>query len=359
MEFLAGRIVGGDLQLQHRRIRHRRDDCRAAPHGRERPGTAYLAKYQDPTLGTSSVPGATSVNTNLLRPYRGLGSITSSWPYAWNRYDTIQISVNKQYSHGVTLGGNYTIGLRNIGNMVSPPHFDHPADGSLQWSSLQPQLDSVLRDNGTRRHTVKIFGVYQVPDVHVGGKAGSLLASRWQVSGTFQGGSGIPYDATYSYNSGGGNVNITGSPSYAGRIRITGNPGSGCTGNPYQEFNTAAYAGPGYNSIGNESGSYLLRGCPDHQANLSISRYFRLGSETRRLQLRADAYNVFNNVSFNAYASNMVLASPASPSTIMNNQYNADGSLNQARLTPATAGFGAATGAMSMRTVQLQARIYF
>jgi hypothetical protein len=185
------------------------------------------------------------------------------------------------------------------------------------------------------------------------------LLSRWQYSGTFTGGTGVPYDATASYNSGGGNVNITGSPSYAGRIKITGNTSSGCSGNQYQEFNTAAYAGPGYNSIGNESGTYLLRGCPDHQFNMSISRYFHLGSETRRLQIRADAYNVFNNVIFNAYANNMVIGSPATPSTIANNQYNADGSLNQARLTPATAGFGAATGAMAMRLLQVQARLYF
>jgi hypothetical protein len=125
-------------------------------------------------------------------------------------------------------------------------------------------------------------------------------------------------------------------------------------------FNTAAFAGPGYNSIGDESGSYLLRSCPDHQLNLSLSRYFRLGkSETRRLQVRADAYNVFNNVIYNAYQTNMVLANPSSPTTIINSQYMSDGSLNPARLTPSAAGFGAATGAMPMRSLQVQARIYF
>jgi hypothetical protein len=322
-------------------------------------GTAYQAKYQDPTLGTSSVPGATSLTTNLLRPYRGLGSITSSWPYAYNRYDSIQTTFNRQYSHGLTIGGNYTLGLRNVGNMLSPPHFDHGSDGTLQWSSVQPQLDSVLHDNGTRRHVLKIYGVYQLPDIHAGGKALSALASRWQISGTLTAGTGNPFDATYTYNSSGPNVDITGSPSYAGRIKITGNTGSGCSGNQYQEFNTAAYAGPGYNSIGNESGSYLLRGCFDKQVNLSISRYFRLGSETRRLQLRADAYNLFNDLTINAFQSNMILASPASPTTIANNQYLSDGTLNPARLTPSSAGFGAATGAQAMRTLQVQARFFF
>jgi hypothetical protein len=216
-----------------------------------------------------------------------------------------------------------------------------------------------MNDSGLRRHTIKMWGVYQVPEILQNNKALSLLASRWQISGTFQGGTGVPYDASYLYLANGANVNITGSPSYAGRIKITGDPGSGCSGNRYQEFNTAAFAGPGYNSIGNESGSYMLRGCPDHQMNMAISRYFRLGSETRRLQLRADAYNVFNNTIFNSFSTMDVLFSPAAATSPLNNQYNADGSLNQTRLTPATAGFGAATGAMPMRSIQLQARFYF
>ena len=34
-------------------------------------GAAYLPQNQDPTLGTSTIPGATAYTTNLLRPYRG------------------------------------------------------------------------------------------------------------------------------------------------------------------------------------------------------------------------------------------------------------------------------------------------
>jgi hypothetical protein len=312
-----------------------------------------------------------NIGAQTLLPWNS--SFDASWVGVYNyntiAYGTVGTTVNQLPmdenapdldSHGLTLGANYTIGLRNIGNMLLPPHFDHGSDGSLQWSSVQPQLDSILHDVGTRRYALKIFGVYQLPDVHAGNKVLSTLASRWQVTGNFQAGTGVPYDATYSYNSAGPNVNITGSPSYAGRIKITGDTGSGCSGNPYQEFNTAAYSGPGYGSIGNESGSYLLHGCPDHMLNMGISRYFRLGkSETRRLQLRGDAYNVFNNVIFIAYANNMVMASPATNTTIANNQYMSDGTLNPNRLTPQTAGFGAATNAMSMRSIQLQVRLYF
>ena len=45
--------------------------------------------------------------------------------------------------------------------------------------------------------------------------------------------------------------------------------------------------------------------------------------------------------------------------TLRTPQFNADGTLNQARLRPHDAGFGAGTGWENMRTVQLQLRFRF
>ena len=45
--------------------------------------------------------------------------------------------------------------------------------------------------------------------------------------------------------------------------------------------------------------------------------------------------------------------------TIVNAQVLADDSINPARLTPRTAGFGAATAAQAMRTTQLLVRFGF
>ena len=44
---------------------------------------------------------------------------------------------------------------------------------------------------------------------------------------------------------------------------------------------------------------------------------------------------------------------------LQNNQYLSDGSLNPTRMQPKSAGFGAATGAQSMRNLQLQLRFSF
>ena len=44
---------------------------------------------------------------------------------------------------------------------------------------------------------------------------------------------------------------------------------------------------------------------------------------------------------------------------LVNNQFNADGSLNMARQYPKNAGFGAATSARTLRNIQLQLRFQF
>ena len=44
---------------------------------------------------------------------------------------------------------------------------------------------------------------------------------------------------------------------------------------------------------------------------------------------------------------------------IQNSQFNADGTVNAARLAPRNAGFGAATGAQANRSVQVQIRFQF
>jgi len=44
---------------------------------------------------------------------------------------------------------------------------------------------------------------------------------------------------------------------------------------------------------------------------------------------------------------------------MVNSQFNADGTVNQSRLKPNNAGFGAATGARGLRNIQLQLRFQF
>jgi hypothetical protein len=324
-------------------------------------GTAYLAEYQDSTAAPSTIPGATAVTTDLLRPYRGIGAITTTWPRFHTQYDSLQTSYNRRFSHGWQAGFAWTLGLRFNGNTLSPQHLVHNPDGTITDAPFQAANDKLLSNVGLRRHIIKANFVWNLPHVNGNGavaKAVGFAANGWQLSGIFTGGSTAPYDATYAYQSNGTNVNLTGSPSYAARIKVVGDTGSGCSSNQYAQFNAAAFQGPTYHSIGNESGTNLLKGCADHTTDLSVQRNISVGG-SRQLQFRLDAFNVFNAVVINARITAIQYNSPADPTTIRNNQYNADGTLNTARLTPATAGAGAATGAQAMRTVQAQIRFSF
>src|SRR6185312_2826825 len=115
------------------------------------------------------------------------------------------------------------------------------------------------------------------------------IVNGYQLSVTYSGGSGAPYDVTSSYTSSGANVNLTGSPNYVARIRIGSNPGSGCSGNSYQEINTAAFTGPTYGSTGNESGSAQFNYCFFNIYDMALQRSFKVFGETRKLSLRFDA----------------------------------------------------------------------
>jgi hypothetical protein len=91
--------------------------------------------------------------------------------------------------------------------------------------------------------------------------------------------------------------------------------------------------------------------------DLAIARNFPFGGG-KNVQVRIDVFNAFNTVIYNLRVTQLQMNSPTDQ-TIRNAQFNADGTLNQARLQPKNAGFGAANGAQPMRTVWLQLRMQF
>ena len=324
-------------------------------------GAAYLSQNQDPTLAPSAIPGATALNTDLLRPFRGLGPIVTTWPRYHSQYDSMQVAYNRRFRNGWQAGLNWTLGIRNTGDIASVVHLQHNADGTITDAPDQAALDKLLSNAGIRRHLIKGNFVWSLPQMSGSNGAAKVLeavVNGWQLSGVFTGGSGSQYDATFSYQTNGASVNLTGSPNYPARIKVIGDPGSGCSSDQYKQFNVAAYQGPTYGSIGNESANNLLTGCWDHTLDLSLSRTIRVGG-SRQVQIRLDGFNVLNTVVFSARSTGLQYNNPADPNTLRNPQYNADGTLVATRLTPQTAGAGAVTGAQALRTLQAQIRFTF
>jgi hypothetical protein len=322
----------------------------------------------DPTLATP-----TPVDSNLMRAFKGYSSITRVGSDGWRTYHSIQLSFNRRFSKGVSFGFNDTIALYDHSNSAGlgggrssitsngSVRIQHNADGTFSVRADQAQQQELLGNNRPPRHTFKANFVWDLPDFRstgLGMKAVGLLLNDWQISGIWTASSGSAYSVGYSYASNGANINLTGSPDYAARIRIIGDPGLGCSGDSLRQFNASAFAGPLPGSVGLESGSNYLRGCFQSRVDLSLARNIRFW-EHSGLQLRVDVTNAPNNSAITAVNSTINLSSPNTPTAATNLPFDANGNIIAARAIPRGAGFGVANGYQNPRTILAQIRFSF
>jgi hypothetical protein len=323
-------------------------------------GAAYLSKYQDPTLGAPAFPGASAYTTNLLRPFVGLSAIGENTTNFYDTYHSIQATVNRRFSHGLSFAAAYTYGISLKGNTGLIKRYVHNADGSLSLRSDQAQYEAQNQNLDRRPHFLKFNTTWESPGVSNRGTVIRQLTKDWQLAGILTASSGTAYNLGYSYNANGSNVNITGSPDYSGKVALGNNLGSGCSDNQFGQFNASAVTAPTYGSTGLESGRLYLRGCPNKNVDLSVVRRFRFWkfTEARRFEFRADIFNTLNSVVINSRSTTDTFNNPTDLVS-QNNQFNADGSVNPSRSLPKNAGFGAATNAQGMRSIQLELRFAF
>ncbi len=236
----------------------------------------------------------------------------------------------------------------------------HNADGSYAIRSDQSDADAVLGDNHPVPHTMRgnfIWQLPRVPGATPAMKAIGYVTHDWQLSGIWSGARTANYAIGTNYQSGGA-VNITGSPDYGGRIRVVGDPGRGCSADPYRQFNTAAFQGPLPGSVGLDSGDRYLRGCFISALDMAVARTVQIG-RSRRVQVRVDMFNMPNASAITARNATVNLVSPTDPVTATNLPFDAAGALIISRARPRGAGFGVATGYQSARSLQAQVRFSF
>src|SRR4029453_14664967 len=85
----------------------------------------------------------------------------------------------------------------------------------------------------------------------------------------------------------------------------------------------------------------ILRGCMDKTVDMALAKNIRLGGQ-RNLQFRMDVFNLFNTYVI-TNRQNTVTFPSQSNLAVVKNQFTPGGTVNQSRLTPPRAGFGAAT----------------
>ena len=326
-------------------------------------GAGFDPALQDPTLAPSAIPGASSLaaqNPNQVRGYRGYSNILYRQYDGWRNFHSIELAFNRRFLNGLQFGFNDTIVLSDV--LSVDPRYDHGPDGQRVLRADQAEAQSLLGNQYTPRHNVQATAVWQLPKFvrssSAGWRALGLVVNDWQLSGIWSGTSGSAYTVTQQYQTGNANVNLTGSPDFAPRIRVVGEPGAGCSSDPYRQFNTAAFQGPLVGSTGLESGNGYLFGCFQRVLDLAIARNIRLGG-TRTLQIRVDMFNAFNEARVTGRNTTLQLSSPDDPVTPLNLPFDAAGNLLPNRVRPNQAGFGAVTNYQAPRTIQAYIRFGF
>jgi hypothetical protein len=318
-------------------------------------GAAYLPENQDPTLASSSIPGATALPVDFLRPYRGFGDIIQIQPTAYSDYKSLQTSINRRFAKGVSVGANYV-----LGKAMGTSSTDFPA-GNNTYNPVvigMPRTDGEANQRKAnymplstdRRHNLSANFVWQLPNAATTQQAVAALIHDWQISGVYRAGSGAPYTVTYNIP-GISPYTITGTTrNESGRIVIVGDPGPGSSDDPYQQFNPAAFTTPKSGSLGLESGVNNLTYQPQSLLDVSVARFVKFGS--RKLEMRVDAFNVLNTVTISAVNTTLQVRSLTDP-TPTNLTRDASGAL----INPT--GFGAVTAVNPARQIQLMVRFYF
>jgi hypothetical protein len=256
-------------------------------------------------------------NTAPGLPYPGFQSIDMSTNEANSHYNSLQVDLNSQIrtltmrayytlSHSVdpTLGGNGGADLSNVSN----PY--------LGWKY----------DNGPggydRTHNAAVNFIYDIPFFEK--SPNRLLRTTlggWEISGIVTMTSGLPINPQLTGGqSGNGLPNATNRPDKVSSVSYPHKVG--------EWFDTAAFASPASGAWGN-AGFNSLRGPGRDNWNLSLFKSFQFGEE-RRLELRAESFNVWNHTQFDQVS-------------------NALGASN----------FGQVTSAFDPRVFQFGAKLYF
>jgi Carboxypeptidase regulatory-like domain/TonB-dependent Receptor Plug Domain len=326
-------------------------------------GAAFRKENQDPTQFTGGVvpsvepslaapytqaglsfSGGKSLSRDFLRPFQGFGDITMHQMGGTANYNSMQTSLERRFAKNLLFGVSHTWS-RAMGTAT--------ADGSFFRIDQFNRLSNYGPLDFDRRHNLAVHWVYELPGItRLTGqnRVLGLVGDHWQISGLYAYQSGAPYGIGFSIP-GIQNQNLTGSFTEGARIRIIGAGGVGYTSDPYRQIDTSAFTIPLPGSIGLESGRNYMRGPGVNNVNLSLQKSIPIG-ETRRLQVRVDAFNVFNHTQFSGVNTTLNVRSLTDP-TPTNLPFDAAGNLVNRN------GFGTVNGARDPRILQLVARFQF
>jgi TonB-dependent Receptor Plug Domain. len=310
--------------------------------------STFAPQNQDPTKVAASptaVLGTNAYDADFLRRYQGFGDITIHQFGGTTNYNSLQVSVNRRYAHGLFLGMAYTWS-KSLGTVSADGDFVR-IDGLTRFANYGPT-------SFDRRQLLAINYVYDMPAFsHMLGHQNALMKTvfdGWQISGITSAQTGGWRGVGFSIP-GIGSPQLTGSYTEGARIALIGDPLVGTSQSPYNRINPAAFAPPSVGSIGIDAPNRYIQDPGFVNYDISLQKEFRV-KERMSLQLRADAFNAFNHTEYTGLNSTINYRSFTDHS-ITNLVFKPDGTVNNIN------GFGSVSGARDPRIMQLVVRLTF
>jgi hypothetical protein len=298
------------------------------------------------TAGITCPAGFTTAQaiSTALKPFP-FQSVSDAFGYVANaNYNALQVSLNMRPAHGLTFMANYTWSHSIDDGGTFRTGYAIPAGTIANEPGVSFPADRIERATSTTNQPqhVVVTGVYNLPfgkDLFNGNAVERAILGGFKLSETFQAFSGSPLSITASscqtnpaQTCNEANIN----PNFAGTARVNGKWGQGITAaNPTaisyiapsggtQAAPTGPFIAPSLLAAttafpngspfaplytfanGARTASYGLYGPGNYNLDLALVRSFPLHiSESSRLNLRAEWYNVTNHTFF-AVASSQV-----------------------------------------------------
>ncbi len=282
-------------------------------------GTGLQKKVSNPfkpfvSVGALSQPTVTQQQLLLPFPqFTGLSAVNQTW--GWSNYQSVQIKVNKQTTHGVSMLAAYTISkwLSNITSQDAPIGTTNNT-GVQNWYDLAAEKS--LSENDIPQALI-VNVVADLPFGHGRRFLGSLnaplekLIGGWNASGILTEQKGFPLALSAPITDGGNRPNaVSGVSPKLASSRST-------AAKVAEWFNTSAFSLPAAFTFGNVSRTIGTVRSPGVQ-NLD----FALDKETDiterlHMQFRAEAFNLTNTPHFGLPDTNMADATFGQLNTLL------------------------------------------
>ena len=247
-------------------------------------GTAKNGGFADINANASDVPGGGAASQPFF-PTLGRTNDVLLWgPITKSRYHSLQVAINRPFTHGLLLKGAYTLSR-------AKNETDDDGWSGLTWNAPSLRSRNYALAGYDRPHIFQMAFVYELPYKTRGGSGSKpvrAVLGDWQINGIVSAVSGTPFTITASD----ADLNMPGNPQTAnlnGSYNVIGQKGDAGF-----YFDPKPFSQPAGTALGN-TGRNQFRGPGNWNTDFSVFRGVPLGGGTRRAELRVEFFNLFNH----------------------------------------------------------------